>query len=65
MTLENWISDINKIIDEKKILAEHSVDPWEKRFQKEQIKLYDEKLDMLLELQGYRRQYEKRYKVEE
>ena len=58
MTLEDWIHDTETILNEKEILAAYSIDPWEKRFQQEQIKLYIEQLDMLKELQEYRRRNE-------
>ena len=57
MTLEEWIHDTETILNEKEILWEHSIDPWEKRFQQEQMKLYQQKLGFLRELQDYRIKY--------
>ena len=54
MTLEEWIKLIESVINEKEILMEHTTSTWEKKFHLEQLKIYNDELSMLKELQYYR-----------
>lgn len=54
MTLEEWIELIESIIHEREILGQFATGEWEKKFQREQLKINNDQLSMLKELQHYR-----------
>ena len=54
MTLEEWIEIIESIIHEREILGQFATGEWEKKFQREQLKINNDQLSMLRELQHYR-----------
>ena len=56
ITLEEWISDLEQVRNEKQILLEHgsSLDEWNQKFLREQIEMWNDRLALLYELKGYR-----------
>ena len=56
ITLEQWISDLEQVRNEKQILLEHgsSLDEWNQKFLREQIEMWNDRLALLYELKGYR-----------
>jgi hypothetical protein len=60
ITLEEWISDLEQVRNEKQILLEHgsSLDEWNQKFLREQIEMWNDRLALLYELKGYREKAE-------
>ena len=56
ITLEQWISDLEQVRNEKQILLEHgsSLDEWNQKFLREQIEMWNDRLALLYELKEYR-----------
>ena len=56
ITLEQWISDLEQVRNEKQILLEHgdNLDEWNQKFLREQIEIWNDRLALLYELKEYR-----------
>ena len=57
ITLEEWISDLEQVRNEKQILLEHgdNLDEWNQKFLREQIEIWNDRLALLYELKEYRK----------